>query len=482
MAEAMQWVRDPRLGVIADALPDGLIVVDQRGLVALVNSAAEAINQVNRASQLGQPFSLFARESALDYTALIASHRDGTNVSQVVKATDGCEFLITGRPLRNKEGDVVFYMIVQRNLETIQRRIESGGEPRQLVGLFDRPSADSRSVETVVFDGTTAAIVNHAIKALKLNCRVLLVGESGVGKTEVAKHLYDQVMAPGTPFVHVNCGSIPETLFESEMFGYERGAFTGALQRGKPGLIESANGGVLFLDEVGEIPLTCQAKLLKFLEDGVLQRVGATSSSRVRVQVIAATNRDLEEMIAAGQFRRDLFYRLTTVTLRLPPLREYRSVIPELIELFLRRLERRRGAPLILSEGCLRRLKEYDYPGNIREMQNILEHLAVVSDTTAGEEQLPAAVLKHERRIPAHSVGGVFGQEFAACGCAFDRTERSGDEGLPRLVLREQVRRYEISLIHDAIQRLGSKRKAAAALGVDIATIVRKSKEVQELP
>ncbi|GIK97287.1 MAG: diguanylate cyclase [Alphaproteobacteria bacterium] len=477
MAEAMQWIRDPKLRVIADALPDGLVIVDQRGLVGLINSAAEAINQVNRTSQIGQPLSLFTRDSALDSGTLVSAYQERAKVSRVVKAADGREFLLTTRPLRNKEGDVVFYVIVQRNLDSIRRRSESNDDTAEFVGIFDCPQVAGRSAEPVIFDPKTAAIVEHAVRALTLNCRVLLIGESGVGKTEVAKYLCDQVMGPAAPFVHVNCGSIPETLFESEMFGYERGAFTGALQRGKAGLIEAANGGLLFLDEIGEIPLTCQAKLLKFLEDGVLQRVGSTGVRRVRVQVIAATNRNLEEMIAAGRFRRDLFYRLTAVTLRLPPLRERRSAIPALIDLFLERMGRRRGTPIVPSEACLHRLNEYHYPGNIRELQNIVEHLAVVSGVTAEEEHLPPSV-----RIPSAGRLVPLLEEMpcAVAAAGLEPASRPGESEIaPQLELKEQVRRFETHLIQQAIQRLGSKRKAAAALGVDVATIVRKSKEMQ---
>lgn len=474
MAEATQWIREPKLRVIADALPDGVIIVDQRGLVGLINSAAEAINQVKRANQLGQPFTLFARDSALDYGSLVGAYSEGAKTSRVVKGVDGREFLLTTRPLRNKDGEVVFYLIVQRSLEGGHDRFDPSDRPGQLVGVFDRPSSGCRLAEPVIFDPKTAAIVHHAVKALNLNCRVLLVGESGVGKTEVAKHLFEQVMQADAPFVHVNCGSIPETLFESEMFGYERGAFTGALQRGKTGLIEAANGGLLFLDEIGEIPLTCQAKLLKFLEDGLLQRVGGTGIKRVRVQIIAATNRNLEEMIAAGQFRRDLFYRLTAVTLQLPPLRDCPTMIPRLLDMFLDRLGRRRGARLTLGESCRRRLLEYDYPGNIREMQNIVEHLAVVSDATAEEEHLPPSVLD----------GGSLAlgrQAFTACSCGTHGSASALGEAFPHFELKEQVKQYEVHLIREAIRRLGSKRKAAAALGVDIATIVRKSKEPQFL-
>jgi transcriptional regulator with PAS, ATPase and Fis domain len=254
----------------------------------------------------------------------------------------------------------------------------------------------------------------------------------------IARHLHETVCGSTRPFVQVNCGSIPETLFESEMFGYERGAFTGALQGGKKGLIESAAGGTLFLDEVGEIPLQCQAKLLKFLEDGSVQRVGGATSRRVDVRILAATNRNLETMIGAGLFRRDLFHRLKVLTIDVPPLREQ----PELIEPLIAKLLDR-----VNDEACRARLATYAYPGNVRELANILERLSVVCDSIA-------TVSDMEEGAGPETIGQVI------------------DDTMP---LKVRVRAYEHGLIDEAVRRHGSKRKAARALGVDIGTVVRKT-------
>ncbi len=211
---------------------------------------------------------------------------------------------------------------------------------------------------------------------------MLLTGESGTGKTELARRLRDLVSGGSTtmPFVHVNCGSIPESLFESEMFGYEPGAFTGAAARGKTGYVEAAENGVLFLDEIGEIPLPMQAKLLTFLEDGTFMRVGSPVRRRARIKIISATNRHLPEMIEAGTFRRDLYYRLAVVSLECPPLRGRRELVRAIGEAFLKRINREREPSLSLAPALWEALLDHDWPGNIRELSNVLEHVAAVAD------------------------------------------------------------------------------------------------------
>ena len=249
------------------------------------------------------------------------------------------------------------------------------------------------------------------------------------------------------------------------MLGYERGAFTGALARGKKGLIEAADGGTLFLDEVGEIPLQCQAKILRVLEDGLVLRVGATTPRRLRLQIIAATNRDLQQLVLEERFRRDLFYRLSVVTLHLPPLRQRAELIPPLLERFLADVNRRRTVPLTIDAGCRRRLETYSFPGNVRELENIVEHLAVVSDTVATVSDLPFAA----------EPGSV--AQHSAIPAPSEQPEPLSPAAFPQdFDLRDAVRRYESQLIDAAIRSVGSKRKAAELLGVDIATIVRKSR------
>jgi len=238
-------------------------------------------------------------------------------------------------------------------------------------------------------------------------------------------------------------------LFESEMFGYERGAFTGALQGGKKGLIETAGGGTLFLDEIGEIPLVSQAKLLKFLEDGTVQRIGAAAQRRVDVRVVAATNRELTAMVAEGSFRRDLYHRLKVVTITVPPLRQQRDQIGPLLDLMLARTNAGRTPALALDAACRARLLAHDFPGNVRELAHVIERLGVVADAVAGLDDLAGD------------------PDFAVPVDAVSRADEGG--------LKAQVQAFEDGLIDEAVRTLGSKRAAARALGVDIGTVVRKT-------
>lgn len=238
------------------------------------------------------------------------------------------------------------------------------------------------------------------------------------------------------------------------MFGYERGAFTGALQGGKRGYIESAAGGTLFLDEIGEIPVHVQAKLLKFLEDNTIQSVGSPLSKTVQVQVITATNKDLRRLVDAGEFRADLYYRLAVLPVEIPPLRQHLEDLPVLIDILLTRINQDRQPPLRLSRDCRQRLLAYPYPGNIRELVNIFERLAVLADDEAGEQHLPPELLGASPPQPADPATP---QADAA----------EGD-------LKAQVQQFERQLILQAVQREGSKRKAARQLNIDIGTLIRK--------
>jgi DNA-binding NtrC family response regulator len=227
-------------------------------------------------------------------------------------------------------------------------------------------------------------------KVAPTEASVLLLGENGTGKELVASALHAASPRSGRPMVTLNCAAIPDTLFESELFGHTRGAFTGALDN-RRGKFQQADGGVLFLDEIGEIPLPLQPKMLRALETGEIERLGGRSPESVDVRVIAATNRDLEAEVAAGRFRQDLYYRLLVVPMRIPPLRERREDIPLLARHFLEAACRRnRIRPKQLSDGALAALESSPWPGNVREVKNTMERVAIlVSGTTVREEDLP---------------------------------------------------------------------------------------------
>ncbi len=306
-------------------------------------------------------------------------------------------------------------------------------------------------------------------RSISQGVRILITGESGVGKTELARHFHRFVADARDTFMPVNCASIPENLFESELFGYGRGAFTGADSKGRKGLIEQAEGGTLFLDEVGEIPLTVQAKLLSFLEDGVVQPVGGVRRN-VSVRVITATNRNLYQMVSEGTFRADLYYRLAVVELHILPLREMPELITYLTESFVERVNLRRTTPLVIPDWVLQRIRAHSFPGNIRELFNVIQQLSIFCDDTEDLPGILEDILPTNANLPAKTPPLP----------AVDQPAAAALESQPPAGLKAQVRQLERQIIENAIRLHGSKRKAARALGVDIGTIVRKTADTAQ--
>ncbi len=237
------------------------------------------------------------------------------------------------------------------------------------------------NIEGVIGDSPAMRQVLETVKKVSpTNATVLVLGESGTGKELIARAIHYLSPRKKAPFTALNCASIPENLLESELFGYEPGAFTGASTR-KKGLIESTNGGTLFLDEIGDMPITLQAKLLRVLQDGEIRRLGGKESFKVDIRIIAATNRNLEEMIKEGSFREDLYYRLKVVTIKVPPLRERRQDIPLLCDYFIKRFNQEFGKRIKgLSEEAMKALMNYSWPGNIRQLQSVIERAVILTD------------------------------------------------------------------------------------------------------
>jgi len=238
---------------------------------------------------------------------------------------------------------------------------------------------------------------------------ILIQGESGTGKELVARTIHERSARRNGPFIAVNCAALPETLLESELFGYEKGAFTGAAGR-KEGRFELAHGGTLFLDEVGDLPLETQVKLLRVLQEREFEPVGSNRTLRVNVRVIAATNRNLEEAVAAGRFRSDLFYRLNVFPLQVPPLRDRRGDVPQLVMFFLARFGKELGKPVeVVSQATMERLVRYDWPGNVRELANIIERATVLASGRVlelGADLLPPGPARVARPAPSDPVAG----------------------------------------------------------------------------
>ncbi len=298
---------------------------------------------------------------------------------------------------------------------------------------------------TMIGDHPTIAKLRKLMERVAMTeATVLITGESGTGKEVVAQAIHAMSARCNQPFVAVNCAAIPNDLLESEMFGHERGAFTGAAAP-RQGLLSSADRGTIFLDEIGEMPHGLQAKLLRVLEDGLVRPVGSDRTSRIDVRVIAASNADLQKGVQNGSFREDLFYRLQVVPIFIPPLRDHRSDIPLLIDYFVDRIRTRNPSRQIeVTREAMVALWSHDWPGNIRELENMIERLAIMcDDSIIGLSTLPENLLAGTRpaipRIP----------------------ETLGEEGLD---LNRLVRDLEGRLINDALKQTGGNKQAAARL------------------
>jgi transcriptional regulator with PAS, ATPase and Fis domain len=297
-------------------------------------------------------------------------------------------------------------------------------------------------------------ITQLVAKVAATDVTVLIMGESGTGKELVARAVHASSLRAERPFIPVNCGAIPAELLESELFGHERGAFTGAVGA-RAGMFQLANGGTIFLDEVGEMSPVLQVKLLRVLQDREVRPVGADRAFKVDVRVLAASNKDLASEVETGSFREDLFYRLQVIPIVMPPLRERRSDIPLLIRHFLEKHNRKRTARAAeITEEAMVHLWEYDWPGNVRELENLLERLVILSeDGRIALENLPPNIRSFisEKKIPRPTLG---------------------EEGLD---LNGAVEEFENRLIEEALRRTkGNKQAAARLLGLKRTTLVAK--------
>ena len=446
-----------------DALPDGLIVLNDAGTVAFCNREAGTIAGFDPAGIVGQDFVAVCRESDLNWTLILEMLEAGRSGNLILRGETVGAIFVTLRRAGPPETDAG-YVLTLRDLAVFDHARRQASGQRSEAGFHAvnerrlRPDfARQRSISPWL-----DRMMARGERALLQGARIIITGESGVGKTEMARYLHNFVANGTDPFVAVNCAAIPESLFESELFGYEKGAFTGASAEGKKGLIESAEGGTLFLDEIGEIPLPLQAKLLSFLEDGVIMRIGGTRARRVNVRVISATNRDLLALADERRFRLDLYYRLAVVNMPMRPLREVPELLEHLIEKFLTAINQRRSVPLDLSGDLRDRLRLYQYPGNIRELWNLMLQISVLGEDI---DELPRRLMELDLNAPPGSV-----QETLLPEASFPADTSS---------LRDAVADYELRIIEDAIRIHGSKRKAAAALGVDIGTISRKTRKNQ---
>jgi DNA-binding NtrC family response regulator len=313
-----------------------------------------------------------------------------------------------------------------------------------------RHQNENASVKPVHESASMKEIISQASKVAGLDTTILITGDSGTGKDVLARWIHAEGHRREFPLITVNCGALPENLFESEFFGFEKGAFTGAMKQ-KIGLIEAADGSTLFLDEIGEMPMTMQVKLLNFLESGRVRRVGATRDKTVDVRIIAATNKNLPQQVRDGKFRDDLFYRLNIIAFDLPSLRERMADVPILIDFFLKQLgQKYNRAKLRLSDSARNKLMNHNWLGNIRELKNTLERTVALS---SGE------LIKEIYGLATQSL----------------KPTQPGSQNEPNLVSLAEVEKKHILNVLESAD--GKREKAASILGITSRTLYRKLKE-----
>src|SRR5437763_630262 len=360
------------------------------------------------------------------------------------------------------------YLTKPTTLDEMEAVVLKADEKRRLVkqnaslrSVVRQPTVNEDEAPTIIYQSAMMrGVIELAETAARLDSTVIVTGESGTGKDVLARFIHARSARADSPLITVNCGALPESLFESEFFGHEKGAFTGASTL-KRGLIEAADGSTLFLDEVGEMPLSVQVKLLHFLEQGRFRRVGSTRDQTVDVRVIAATNRHLPKEVREGRFRADLFYRLNVVSLHILPLRERPADIPALIEYFFTQFRQRFNRPaLALSEDARQRLETFAWPGNIRELRNCVERAAALSTTDTIE------------------VGQLMLSGAGVQGLGIGEKSQMviSDSQSPPVTLDELERQHILRVLSETG---GNRERTAAILGISARTLYRKLREYE---
>ncbi|HIU25022.1 MAG TPA: sigma 54-interacting transcriptional regulator [Candidatus Copromorpha excrementigallinarum] len=434
---------------------DGIYITDREGKTIMVNKAYERISGISRDMLVGEYMSNLVAAGILSTSLTEEVVSQKKTVTRTQRNLNDKEVIITGNPVFDQKGQVRHVITNVRDITELVSLNNRLLAESHRANLYQEQLFHESSDENIVYGSREFEnVLNIASKVSKMDSTVLILGETGTGKEIVAQYIHKHSARSAKPYIKINCGAIPENLLESELFGYVPGAFTGASAKGKPGLFELADTGTLFLDEIGELPLSLQSALLRILQDGEVTRVGGSKSKKVDVRIIAATNRNLESMIAEGTFRSDLYYRLNVVSVAIPPLRERKADIPFLADKTLADLNGKYGVSKALSPDFIQTLMEMDWPGNIRELKNFIEKQFVLSDgNIIGIVNLP------------QSGGG-----------GSDSHEYEDSDSIPTYA--EAKDRMERELFRRAMLKGKSTYKAASILGMSQPTFFRKYKEL----
>lgn len=456
--------KETTLDVIGDNISEGIIVVDQSGTVTYFSKKARDMLGI---PEKGQP-NLEGIFKSRDFEPALSLDEDRDNIEVTVTWQGKSTRVLTSvRTITNEEGIPAGALIIFRELDDVRQLIQSVSGP-SLIDFEDIIG------ESQVFTNA----INLAKTVAPTNMSVMLRGESGTGKELFARAIHKNSSRRKGPFVTVNCAAIPDSLLESEFFGYERGAFTGASSGGKQGLLELATHGTLFLDEVGDLSPPLQAKILRALQEQRIRRVGGRQEIKIDIRIVSATNKELEQMMNDGTFREDLFYRLNVIPIWIPPLRSRKEDIPLLAEHFVNTMARELGKPhLRLTQNAIARLLDHGWPGNVRELQNVIQRAAILAS-----EEIDATHLVIES-VPSASAFREPDALLELSRSLTDEPEQKRSESLFYLPdklpvdLPELLEKIEAHYIAQASKVYYSSRQIGSALGISHTTAINKMRK-----
>lgn len=448
------------LNEILEGSYDGILVTDGDGKVILVNSSYERVAAIKREDMWGKTMRDLMNPVWMPNSVAYVVIEQKQAVSKRQITQDGRNIIVTGMPVFDKNGNIKKVVINARDISEIYELREELLKEKQLNHLYSKSYKEfiekgDNSDYVLAVSKPMQDVMNLARKVANFQATVLVLGDSGVGKEVVAKYIHKNSIRKDKPFITINCGAIPENLMESEIFGYEKGAFTGANNLGKAGLLEVGHEGTIFLDEIGEMSMDLQVKLLRFLETKEVRRIGSVDGKIVDVRIIAATNSDLDAMVEEGTFRDDLFYRLNVVRIKIPPLRDRAADITPLSIMFLYQYNKKYNQNKEFTMDVIKELEKYSWPGNIRELKNVIENMTIISNNEYLQtEDLPW----NKEKNAGHKIVSML-------------------KDSENLTLTEATELLEKTMLEKAKIKYKTTRSMAESLGVDQSTIVRKLKK-----
>ncbi len=441
----------------------GIYILDHQGIVLKVNDVAAGLIGLKKEEMIGTKITDIVDNGIVDTAltpAILKFQKPLTRPLYVIKSNK--YIMASGMPIFDDQGKILFVVVIEHDMTIVKElrtRLEQVTEVADTIKseLSNRNLLELKNSKIIADAPPMNQVLTVLLKLAKMDAsNILITGESGTGKGLMSKFVHHNGNRRNKPFISINCAALPDMLLEAELFGYEKGAFTGASDSGKAGLFELANQGTIFLDEIGDLPFPVQAKLLKFLDDGEIRRLGGTRTIKVDCIVIAATNQNLEELVHRKKFRQDLYFRLNIFPVHIPPLRNRTEDILKISNFYLKKYNKIYKQKKRFSENCLEQLQAHDFPGNVRELKNIIKNAVVIKEKDVLDKILPPALtrLKSKNISPPGNRNTTISQG-----------------------LNEELLEFERKKLEQAMENFDSTRDLANHLNISQSTVVRKLKK-----